>query len=218
MEFHALLLIEEPPAAAELNLAGDGAVLEVADHRGENVVICRVKVVEHDFRQGVFAVEGVEVAREGAGLREVADRVHSGVGAAALEQAGVVVTQGTEVKLLCPTAFGVEAAEEKHDEPHPLCALIGSGGAAGAGLRENGGGLRLGAIGVRDAFQTVVGKAAAERVEEGVAAVERFEQGGQRGDLEAGAGGEQVSPSVEDDGCGDGHQLVRAVGRINAGL
>src|SRR5262249_53556398 len=34
LPFHAFLLVEEPPARAVLNFAGDGAVLEVADHGG----------------------------------------------------------------------------------------------------------------------------------------------------------------------------------------
>src|SRR6185312_6320758 len=50
LPLHALLLVEEPPAAAELELAGDAAVLEAADHRPEEVVIHRVDVVDDRAR------------------------------------------------------------------------------------------------------------------------------------------------------------------------
>jgi hypothetical protein len=36
---HAVELVEEPPGAAELELAGDAAILEVADHGGQDGVV-----------------------------------------------------------------------------------------------------------------------------------------------------------------------------------
>src|SRR5690606_14164943 len=100
LHFHTFLLIEEPPAGAELDLARSGAVLEVADHRTENVVVGWIEVIEDDLGQLVVAVECVEVTRKSARLRKVSDRVHPGVGPNAFEQAAVVVAQGSEVELL----------------------------------------------------------------------------------------------------------------------
>src|SRR5215831_3469620 len=62
----AVLLVKEPPTAAELNLSGHGAVLEIADHRRERVVVRRIEVVDDDLRQRAFSGEPVEVACERA--------------------------------------------------------------------------------------------------------------------------------------------------------
>src|SRR6187431_2428173 len=48
---HAVELIEEPPGAAVLHLAGDAAVLEVARQGREHLVIARVEVIEDGPRQ-----------------------------------------------------------------------------------------------------------------------------------------------------------------------
>ena len=48
---HRLFLVEEPPAAAELDLAGHRAILEIADHGGQYIVIGWIQVVQHDLRQ-----------------------------------------------------------------------------------------------------------------------------------------------------------------------
>ena len=79
LPLHAVLLVEEPPARAELHLAGRAAVLEVADHRGQHVVVGRVEVVEDRLGQPVVAVEPVEEPRQRPGDLEVADRVEAGV-------------------------------------------------------------------------------------------------------------------------------------------
>ena len=51
LPLHGLLLIEEPPAAAELHFAGDGAVLEVAEQGAEGVVVGGIEVVDDDLGQ-----------------------------------------------------------------------------------------------------------------------------------------------------------------------
>ena len=47
LPLHRLPLVEEPPPAPELDLAGNRAVLEIARHRGEHVVVGRIEIVEH---------------------------------------------------------------------------------------------------------------------------------------------------------------------------
>lgn len=215
LPLHAFLLVEEPPAGAKLQPARHGAVLKIAHHRGEDVVVGRVQVVEHDPRQRVFAVQRVKVARERAGLREVADRVHAGIGTAPLEQAAVVVSQRAEMDLFCPPALRIESAEEHHDEPLPLRGLDRRRGQAGARLREDRGSLRRRAIGVGQALQAVIRKAAAHGMEKRVAAVQRVEQGVERVDLHLGPRGERLAPRVEHGGRGDGHELIGAVGGID---
>ena len=83
-------------------LPGDRAVLEVADHRRERVVVGGVEVVDDHLRQRVLAVEPVEVATERLDLRPVADRVDAGVGAERLQARRVVVAERAEVELLGP--------------------------------------------------------------------------------------------------------------------
>ena len=62
---------------------GTRPVLEVADHRGHQLVVGGVQVVEDRLRELVGLVEAVEEARERPRLLEVADRVEAGVGAEA---------------------------------------------------------------------------------------------------------------------------------------
>ena len=108
----SLFLIEEPPAAAELNFAGRFSVLKAADRGGENKIVDGIVVVDDRFRQRVFLLEQVEIFAQGFGLRPIADVVVAGVGAERLGRAGVYVAQSAEVQLLRPILFGVETAEE----------------------------------------------------------------------------------------------------------
>ena len=76
---HAVELIEEPPGAAVLHLARHRAVLEVADHRREQLVVARVQVVEDRLGQLVGLVEAGRGSAPAAAPREVADGVEAGV-------------------------------------------------------------------------------------------------------------------------------------------
>ena len=80
LQLDAFLLIEKPPATAELDLSRSGLVLKVAGRSREDVIIGRVVVVNDGTGQRVFRLEQVEIRREGRGLREVANRVEAGVG------------------------------------------------------------------------------------------------------------------------------------------
>ena len=96
------MLVEEPPAAAELHLAGRRAVLEIADHRGHHFVVGRVEIVEDRLGQPAVAVQAVEEPGHRPGDLEIADRIETGVRAERLEHPRVVVPQGAEVELLHP--------------------------------------------------------------------------------------------------------------------
>src|SRR5439155_1267976 len=54
---HAVDLVQEPPRRAVLHLAGHRAVLEIADHRGEQLVVARIDVVEDGFGELAAVVE-----------------------------------------------------------------------------------------------------------------------------------------------------------------
>src|SRR5690606_20067091 len=76
---HPVELIEEPPRAAVLELPRNRAVLEVADNRGEELVVARVQVVEDRLREAAGRVEPIEEPCERPRHLEVADRVGAGI-------------------------------------------------------------------------------------------------------------------------------------------
>ena len=137
LPLHRFLLIEEPPAAAELDLARDAAVLEIPDHRRERVVVGRVQVVDDRLRQRVVLLEAIEIPAERVNLRQIADRVVAGVAAERLQRARVRVAARAEVQLLRPALLGVEMAEEHHDVRRERLALLGRRGLSGARLVED---------------------------------------------------------------------------------
>src|SRR4029077_9124237 len=91
--------------------AGHGAVLEVAAHGGQDLVVPRVQAVEDRLGELVRAVQAVEEAGEGPRLLEVADGIETRVGAQREPQTGVVVAQGAEMELLYPAAGVVEESQ-----------------------------------------------------------------------------------------------------------
>src|ERR1035438_2418669 len=60
LPFHQILLVEKPPAASKLELARDRAVLEIADHRCEGVIIDRIYIVEDRPGKLVRGIERVQ--------------------------------------------------------------------------------------------------------------------------------------------------------------
>src|SRR5258706_11165944 len=106
---HAVELIEEPPPRAVLHLAGHRAVLEVADHRGHQVIVAGVKVVENRLRHLAGPLETIEKSGQWPRHFKIADGVESGIPADRSQLACVVVGHGPEWKLLNP------AAEWGHD-------------------------------------------------------------------------------------------------------
>ena len=125
LPFHAFLLVEEPPPGAVLDLAGDGAILKVTDHGGEDVVIRRIEIVEDGLGQAIVGIEAVQVGGQGLGLREIADGIEAGVGSELGEETAVVIAQRTEVELFDPAALGVEVAEEHHQVGGELGVFAG---------------------------------------------------------------------------------------------
>ena len=60
LTLHAVFLVKEPPAAAELHLAGRHTVLEVADHRAEDVVHRWIQIVEDCLGEAIVAIKAIE--------------------------------------------------------------------------------------------------------------------------------------------------------------
>ena len=201
-------MIEKPPGAAELNFAGDGTVLEISDHGGEEVVITGIQIVENHFGQRVFAIELVEVGAEGFRLRNVGDGIEAGIGAEGLQSAGVDVAKSAEVQLLGPAGLGIELAEEEHEVRSEIRVFLVGGGLAGADFIEDDGGAGFGAeIGVT-VEQAVVGKTAARLMEEGVTIAEGVQKIRELADVHVGGGGETFDPGIEDGGEMDVESLI----------
>ena len=80
----AALLVQEPPGGAELHLAGHGAVVEVAGHRGHDLEVLGIQAVKDCFRQFAFGVQPVE---EAVALSDAVDKTVD----YALDKAGIDV-------------------------------------------------------------------------------------------------------------------------------
>lgn len=91
LPLHPVLLIEKPPAAAELHLARRRAVLEVADHRRQDIIHRRIEVVDDRLGQPSLPVEAIEEPGKADRHGPIADRVEARVGAELLEFPGIVV-------------------------------------------------------------------------------------------------------------------------------
>ena len=105
--FHAVLLIEEPPCRAELDLALVGTFLEAAHERGEHFIVAGIERIENGARQRVRLLETVEQFREPDGAGGIVDRVETGIGAEAFEHARVQIADAVVVKLRGPAGLGV---------------------------------------------------------------------------------------------------------------
>ena len=119
--FHAVLLIEEPPCHAELDLALVGTFLEAAHERGEHFIVTGIERIENGARQRVRLLETIEQFRESDGAGGIVDRVETGIGAEAFEHARVQIADAVVVELRGPAGLGVHLkALEKQIGVKPL--------------------------------------------------------------------------------------------------
>src|SRR5205085_5147073 len=108
----ALFLIEKPPGAAKLDLAGPAALVKIRCHSGNGIVVTRIYVIQDDLRQGIFLLQLVKVSPKGCRLRPVTHGIKSGIRAERLETARVGVAPRSQVQLLGPSFLAVQMAEE----------------------------------------------------------------------------------------------------------
>src|ERR1700728_1825884 len=108
----ALFLIEKPPRAAQLDLPRDRRILEIADRRGEAVIIGWITVVDNCLRQGVLALQQIQIAAQRRRLWPVADRIEDSVGAEFPLPSPVHVAQCTQVQLFRPILRRVQTSEK----------------------------------------------------------------------------------------------------------
>ena len=137
MAFHAVLLIQEPPSRAELDLAWARPILEIPQHGCHHLVVGWIQVVKDGLAKLLGGIQPIEKTPEGRGLRVVADGIEAGVGTQGAHDARAVVAHGPQVKLLRPAARMVhEGALVEHGRTE-LVALDGRDGASGPRLGED---------------------------------------------------------------------------------
>ena len=104
---HTVLLIEKPPGCAILHLSRNSAIVECVGHGREHFGVLRVEVVEYGLSEFIFVGEIAEESVTGSRNRFVVNGVETRVRAEFLEHPAVVVSVGTYVELLGPSAFAV---------------------------------------------------------------------------------------------------------------
>ena len=220
LRLHPVFLIEEPPARAELDLAGRHAVLEVPEHRPDQVIVDRVQIVEDRPREFVLTVQRVEVARHGQRAVAVADRVEPRVRAERLEFPRIIVPHRAEVELLGPAKLGVHAAKLEQNAPLEGVHLVRRELERVVGQRlledpvralplEFGGQIPVQVqLALREKPQTMVGEAAADRVEEDVAVVQGVDQRVKVPNGPTGHAFQRLEPGEKDGWAVDRHRLV----------
>lgn len=107
LSLHAVTLVVEPPAGAELDLTGGRCRLEASEHGSENVVILGIKGIEDGLGEAIVALEVIHEASEVLCDSEVVDRVIAGIGAELVIHFSIVVTESADVELHCPTELDV---------------------------------------------------------------------------------------------------------------
>ena len=159
-----------------MHFGRDAVAREIADHRGKDVIVRRVDVIEDHLGQRALAFQRVQVGGQRRALRVIANRVKAGIWSQLAQQARVVVAERAEVKLLGPALVRVEPPEEQHHESAELPLLCRRGCLAPPSPAENGRG-SLEAAEVRVALaQAVIRQPAALRVEVIMACLQRFQQ------------------------------------------
>ena len=108
----ALFLIEKPPGAAKLDLAGLAALVKVGCHSGKGIVVTRIYVVQNDLGQGIFLVKTVQICTQCGRLRPVTHGIKSGIGTERLQTAHIGIAPRAQVQLLGPSFLTVKMAEE----------------------------------------------------------------------------------------------------------
>ena len=104
LPLHRFLLIEKPPAATKLQLTRNGAVLEITGHRRENIIIRRVKIIEHGPRKLIGRIKGVEIPTQPTRLPKVTDGIEARIRSELLQLSRIISPQRPEVQLLRPAA------------------------------------------------------------------------------------------------------------------
>jgi hypothetical protein len=138
--FHSILLVEKPPAAAELHLAGDLPILKIADHRCQHGIVRRIQVVEYRLRQFCFPIQLIEKPGKCPSRPAIRHRIETGIGTKLPVEPGIIVPKSTDVELHRPTFFGIHFPKPVQDCRLENCRFSLVNHASAAQLLETGGG------------------------------------------------------------------------------
>src|ERR1700733_3232821 len=111
-----LLLIEKPPTAAELHFSCDASILKISNRSREKIIVGRIQIVDHHFRQRMFLLEKIHIFAKGSRPIPVANGIETCVGAEFLQTASVGAAQRSKMELLSPAAFRIQVAEINHEK------------------------------------------------------------------------------------------------------
>ncbi len=108
LRLHAGLVVVEPPGAALLDFAGDGAVgLKAPDHGADDSIVGGIQGVENGFAQSAGFFQCTQQAGQAVGIGRVVDGIKAGIRAEFAEHFSGVIPQASEVKLVHPVPPGV---------------------------------------------------------------------------------------------------------------
>ena len=173
---HADFLIKEPPAAAELHLSGEGAVIEGISHGHHDLVVLGIEAVEDGLCEFVLRGQAVkELVACGCG-RKVVDGVVAGIGTHQVEHLGVVVADGAHVELLGPAGLGIHDCHVVEEGAAELVELAFGGTLSKEDHLEDGFDFELGVVIGIESLETVVGELAAHEGEEVVTDLEGLDE------------------------------------------
>lgn len=112
------------------------AVLEIADHGSDNVIVGGIEVIQDHLGQFSSRFQPIQVAHQRFDLRPVADRVVPGVGAKLRQAAAIRVTQRAQMQMLGPPCVGIQFAKEAQHEAAKLQDLRLTGRLWGSGAEN----------------------------------------------------------------------------------
>ena len=130
-------MIEEPPSAAKLDFACRDAVLKVPEHRGDELVVAGVEIVDDCLGQAAREVESVEVLGKGCSYWQVADGIESTIRAEYFFHPGVVVSDRPVMDLHGPAFRRIHHREFVKQIGFVAQRLINRHGTTRARLGEN---------------------------------------------------------------------------------
>src|SRR5260370_22600995 len=112
MPLDALLLIEKPPRAAELNLSRYRTFLKTADRRRKSIVVRGIEIIDDGLGKGVLLVKFVKKRTKRLYLIPVPDAVKPFVCPQFTPTPRVDVSHRTQVQLFGPAFFSIQPAQE----------------------------------------------------------------------------------------------------------
>ena len=108
LPLHAFFLIEVPPARSKLHLAHRFSILEITNHRRDEIVVRRIEVVNDRLGQTTILIQTIQKLTKRSSLRRIAKRVAAEITTDCVEESRVVVSPHSGVKLIGPVFLMIQ--------------------------------------------------------------------------------------------------------------